>query len=136
MQLSENFTLEELIHSSTADNHHINNYPDKFAIDNLKKLATDILQPIRNKYGKPIYVNSGYRCPQLNRLLKGSTTSQHLNGSAADIDCSNNQALWNIIVNMIQSNEITVGQLINEKNLSWIHISLPMPHKQNQILNL
>lgn len=136
MKLSKNFTLEELIYSSTADARGIHNYPDNQSINNLKKLCIEILQPIRDKYGKPIYINSGYRNPALNRAMKGSQTSQHLTGSAADIDVANNKELWDVIVKMIENGEITVGQLIDEKKLSWIHISLPTPYKKNQILKL
>lgn len=136
MKLSKNFTLEELIHSSTADAKGIVNYPDNQSIKNLKKLCNDVLQPIRDKYGKPIYITSGYRNPALNRAVNGSQTSQHLTGSAADIDVANNKELWDVIVKMIENGEITVGQLIDEKKLSWIHISLPTPYKKNQILKL
>lgn len=136
MQLSKNFTLEELIHSSTANARGIYNYPSPKEIENLRKLCVTILQPIRDKWGKPIYINSGYRNPQLNRTVKGSQTSQHLTGAAADIDTNNNKALWNLIVSMIKSGEIACGQLIDEKNLAWIHISLPTPYKKNQIFKL
>lgn len=136
MKLSKNFSLEELIHSSTADARGIVNYPDNQSIQNLKKLCNDVLQPIRDKYGKPIYINSGYRNPQLNRLVGGSQSSQHLTGSAADIDTNNNRELWDVIVKMIEKGEITVGQLLDEKNLAWIHISLPTSYKKNQILKL
>lgn len=135
MKLSKNFTLEELIHSSTADAKGIRNYPDQKAQENLKKLCIDILQPIRDKYGKPIYINSGYRNPELNRVLNGSQSSQHCKGEAADIDTNNNKELWNLIVQMIKNGELTVGQLIDESNLAWIHISLPYT-KKNQILKL
>lgn len=135
MKLSKNFSLEELIHSSTADAKGIRNYPDQKAQENLKKLCIDILQPIRDKYGKPIYINSGYRNPELNRVLNGSQSSQHCKGEAADIDTNNNKELWNLIVQMIKNGELTVGQLIDESNLAWIHISLPYT-KKNQILKL
>lgn len=140
MKLSRNFSLEELTHSSTADARGIVNYPDNQSIQNLKKLCNDVLQPIRDKYGKPIYITSGYRNPALNRAVDGSQTSQHLTGSAVDIDVANNRELWDVIVSMIRSGEITVGQLIWEKGNSiapsWIHISLPTPYKKNQILKL
>lgn len=139
MKLSNNFTLEEMCYSSTANARGWQNYPDLKAQENLKKLCTDILQPIRDKYGKAIFVNSGYRNPELNRLVGGTQSSQHITGCAADIDSSDNAKLWDMIVKMIKSNEITVGQLIWEKGNSmapdWIHISLPYT-KVNQILKL
>lgn len=119
-----NFTIEELTYSKTAEEHCINNSPNEEERQNLEKLIQTILQPIRDKFGSPIKVNSGFRCKELNKLVGGSKTSQHLKGEAADITSKDNRRLWKIIVDMIKSGEISVGQLINEYNLSWIHISL------------
>lgn len=105
-------------------------------IENLRKLCVEVLQPIRDKYGKPIYINSGYRNPQLNRLVGGSQSSQHCKGQAADIDTNNNKELWNLIVDMIKKGEIVVSQLIDEKNLAWIHVALYTGNKKNHILKL
>lgn len=136
MFLSSNFTLEELITSSTAQKFRINNVPDEFHIVNLSRLCREILQPIRNRLAQPLIVTSGFRCEALNRIIGGSKTSQHLKGEAADIVCDNNKKLWNIILNMITEEEITVGQLIDEKNLRWIHISLPDSKHKNQIIKI
>lgn len=133
MKLSENFTLEELIASSTARTKKIDNTPNEQVKNNLKYLCEKVLQPIRDKYGKPIRVSSGYRCPKLNKAVGGVNTSEHQLGKAADIQCSNNKELWNLIVSMIKRGEITVGQLIDEKHLQWIHISFGT---KNQILKL
>lgn len=133
MRLSENFTLEELTSSATAHRLGISNLPSESEILNLSRLCSDILQPIRNKWGKPIIITSGYRSPGLNKAVGGVSSSQHIFGEAADIVTSNNRLLWKLIIEMIKNGEITVGQLINEKNLSWIHISLP-GHHLNQIL--
>ena len=123
MRLSDNFTLEELIYSKTAEENGVDNTPSEEIIKKLKRLCVKILQPIRDKYGDAIYVRSGYRCDELNKLVGGSKTSQHRKGEAADIVCKDNGALWEIITGMIESGEIVVGQLINEYNLSWIHVS-------------
>lgn len=136
MKLSKNFTLEELIHSSTANAKGIRNYPSPMEIENLRRLCVEVLQPIRDRYGKPIYINSGYRNPQLNRLVGGSQSSQHCRGQAADIDTNNNKELWELIVSMIRSGEIVVSQLIDERNLAWIHVALYTGNKKNQILKL
>lgn len=138
MKLSQNFSLKELTHSSTANYNKVDNTPGRLELENLKKLCHDILQPIRNKWGDSIFVNSGYRNPILNRLVGGSTTSQHILGQAVDITVgskSSNKKLFDLIVGMIERKEITVGQLISEKDYSWIHISLPYK-KVNQILHL
>ncbi|MCH5235695.1 MAG: peptidase M15 [Muribaculaceae bacterium] len=136
MNLTQNFTLEEMTASSTAKGKGIINIPDTQATESLKRLCEEILQPIRNKFGKPVKVTSGYRSDALNTAIGGSKTSQHLKGEAADIICNDNKALWNLIINMIQNQEIRVGQLIDEKNLRWIHISLPDSSHYNQILYL
>lgn len=137
-QITTNFTLNELIYSSTADRYNIDNTPSQFEYNNLVKLCKEVLQPIRNKYGEPIKVTSGYRCPELNRKLKGSSSSAHLKGLAADIDTPNNEKLFNIIISMMHKGEIDVDQLIDESNYSWIHIGLKENPKdnRNQILHL
>ena len=127
-----NFTIEELTYSKTAIDHNIDNTPGEKELKQLNKLIKSLLQPIRDAYGSPIHVNSGYRCEELNKLLKGSKTSQHMKGEAADITCENNKKLWDIINQMIKDKQITVGQLINEYDLSWIHISLG---NKNQIFS-
>lgn len=138
MKLSKNFTLNELTHSSTAKANKVDNVPDRWELDNLKKLCNEVLQPIRDKWGDSIFVNSGFRNPIVNRLVKGSTSSQHLKGEAADITVGSkkdNKKLFNMIVEMIENEEITVGQLIDEKDYTWLHISLPYK-RVNQILHL
>lgn len=136
MQVTDNFTLEELINSETARAKKINNQPNLEQQKKLIRLITDLLQPIRDKWGKPIYINSGFRCPALNKAVGGAATSQHLTGDAADITSADNRGLWKVITEMIEKGEITVGQLIDEKNLKWIHISNPDARHRNQILKL
>lgn len=138
MKLSNNFKLNELIYSSTAEVNRINNYPSPVEIDNLRALCENILQPIRDKWGSPLYVNSGYRSPILNRKVAGAPTSYHCSGNAVDIttrDTKKNKELFNMIVDMIKNNEIEVGELIDEHRYSWLHISNPIKEK-NQILHL
>lgn len=138
MKLSKNFTLSELTYSSTANANKVNNTPDRWELENLKKLCNEVLQPIRDKWDDSIFINSGFRNPIVNRLVKGSTSSQHLKGQAADITVgskSRNKKLFDMIVEMMENEEITVGQLIDEKDYSWIHISLPYK-RVNQILHL
>ena len=136
MNLSKNFTLSEMIASSTAAKRGIKNIPDKGQIENLGKLCREVLQPVRDKINCPLIVTSGFRSPVLNHIVGGSATSQHLRGEAADIVSVNNLLLWQITIKMVEMGEIEVGQLINEKNLSWRHISLPTSTHKNQILSI
>lgn len=145
MNLSKNFTLDEMLFSITATNLKIDNTPGKAELENLKKLCTEVLQPIRDKWGKPIKVTSGYRCLKLNTKVGGSKTSDHLVGAAADIKVKSgtNKKLWDLIMKMINSGEITCRQLIWEygtkQNPNWIHISVNNPqhgYKKNQIIYL
>ena len=86
MKLSENFTLEELIHSNTAERMGIDNVPkDEKVVENLRSLCLEVLQPLRDYVGAPVHINSGYRCPELNMAVDGVKNSQHCRGEAADI---------------------------------------------------
>lgn len=140
-KITKNFTLEELYVSPTANRKGINNYPP----ENVKKQLVDLaalLQKIRDKYGYPIHVNSGYRCVSLNNAVGGSKTSQHLSGQAADIVATGgrtNACLFNVIKEMMDSGELRVGQLIweygSKSEPNWVHVSLPYT-KVNNVLYL
>lgn len=139
-KITKNFTYDELIYSATANRMGIDNTPSKDEKESLIKLAKEILQPIRDKWGGPIVVTSGYRCEAVNRAVGGAKTSQHRLGQAADIKIGSkaqNKALFNLIQKMIKIGDIRVGQLIDEYGYSWIHVSLPRENKpNNQILHL
>lgn len=140
MKLSDNFTLQELTYSSTAEANNITNTPDKHQLENLTNLCNTILEPIRKKYGEAIFVTSGFRNPILNRLVGGANNSQHKEGEAADIKCNDNAKLFYLIKEMIERKEITVGQLIWEKGddkaPQWIHVSLPTDRHKNEIFKI
>lgn len=138
MKLSKNFTLEELTFSITANNHGINNTPNAEAKAALKRLAVEVLQPIREAWGQPVVVTSGYRCPKLNAAVGGVNGSQHLLGQAADIRATNpadNGKLFACIKALIQSGKIKVGQCIWEYGSHtcprWVHVSLTRVGKRN-----
>lgn len=141
MKLTKNFSLEELTFSITAYNHGIINTPNKDAKAYLKRLAVEVLQPIRDAWGQPIKITSGYRCPKLNSMVGGVKTSQHILGQAADIQAINpkdNGKLFALIGTLIKEKKIKVGQLIWEYGTKtcpkWVHVSLPTATKKNQIL--
>ena len=84
-KITKNFTLEELCHSNTAVAKGLKNIPDEKQTRNLKELAINLLQPVRDIYGKPMYINSGFRSPEVNKAVGGSPDSQHMKGEAADV---------------------------------------------------
>lgn len=140
-RLSKNFTLEELVFSVTANNQGINNTPNAEVKAALKRLAVEVLQPIRDAWGKPIVISSGYRCPKLNKAVGGVANSQHIYGQAADIKAttpSENGKLHALIKRLVKKGTIKVGQLIWEygtkTNPKWVHVSLPRTGKPNNQL--
>ncbi|EKP11793.1 D-Ala-D-Ala carboxypeptidase family metallohydrolase [Leptospira borgpetersenii] len=134
MNLSKNFTLSELTVTQTE----LPNVPDERQIANLKRLCETILEPLRETIGCPIRINSGFRSPAVNRKIKGSVTSQHMNGEAADICVPEMKALD--IVKIIARLNVPFHQLINEGTTSgatWVHVSVaPIGIKpKKEILN-
>lgn len=122
----KHFTISELTQSVTATRNGIDNTPPFGVVDNLTALVDRVLDPIRERWGRPIYVNSGYRSDALNTAVGGSKTSQHRTGEAADITAgsqADNVKLFALIMGMQTKGEITFDQLIDEKGLTWIHIS-------------
>lgn len=132
--MAEFFTKSELTRSDTARILKIDNTPTPEALAALDALMWNVLDPIRRMWGKPIIVNSGYRCPKLNAAVGGSATSQHMKGEAADItagDPAKNKELFD----MIAQSAIPFDQLIDEKNYRWIHVSY-RPNGRRNILHL
>ena len=140
MKLTNNFTLEELIKSETAEKYHLDNTPSEEGIQKLKRLAETILQPIRDELQTPIRISSGYRSPEVNAKVGGVKTSQHCLSEAVDLTLgtkNRNKILFSVIVRMIKEGKIKVGQLIDEYNYSWIHVSMPRAKKiNNQVLHI
>lgn len=115
------FTIAELIYSKEYWR-RIWNKTTPEVEQNLAALVAAVLDPLREKYGKPITVNSGYRCPDLNRAVGGVRDSQHMKGEAADISAGSkaeNKKLMKLIVSL----GLPFDQLIDEKDFAWVHIS-------------
>ena len=135
MNLSKNLTLDEVTQSPTQKRLGINNIPSPKEIANLKLLAEKIFQPIREHFGCPILISSGYRSKELNKVIGGSETSQHCKGEALDLDIDGFKL--NItnkdIFNFIKSN-LSFDQLIweygTDLNPEWIHVSYSSTGKQ------
>ena len=120
------FSINELTSSATALREGIDNRPSKCAYHLLHVLADQLLDPIRETWGQPITVSSGYRCKQLNALVGGAKYSHHILGCAADIIAGNrrdHRRLFKMIQQMQQEGRIRFTQLIWEGDGRWIHIS-------------
>ena len=131
----KHFTFNELCESGTAKTHNIDNTPNEQIKINLRNLVDNCLDVIREKYGKPITVSSGYRCPALNKVAGGVSTSQHTKGQAADLKGKTrqeNEIIFNIIKQLG-----CYDQLINEYNFSWVHVSyVDKKNNRKQILTI
>lgn len=115
------FTIEELCRSAKADAMRIDNTPPRDAVMSLETLVECVLDPLREAYGKPIIVNSGYRSVPLNKAVGGARNSQHTKGEAADITVGSkegNQWLFNYI-----RDHLDYDQLIDEYDYRWVHVS-------------
>lgn len=129
------FTIAELCRSNTADRLGIDNRCKKEHVVNLTALVDNVLDPLREWYGKPILVNSGFRCPALNKAVTGSATSQHMSGQAADIDTGDRQQN-KLLFEYIRKN-LPFDQLIDESNFAWVHVSYRADgNNRNQVLSL
>ena len=138
MQLSENLSLTEMIASESAKRNGISNQPTAEHIENMKALAQHIFQPIREHFGKPIHVSSGYRSKDLNKAIGGSQTSQHSKGQAMDIDMDGSDISNRDIFMFIKDN-LEFDQLIWEfgtkGNPDWVHVSYnPKANQRKQVL--
>lgn len=129
------FTIKELCASDTAKRSGIINEPTTEIVRNLTALANNVLDPLREAWGKPIIVNSGYRCEALNKAVGGSKTSDHMKGFAADITAgaqAENKKLFQKILEL----KLPFKQLIDEHNYAWVHISYDPNNLRHQILKL
>jgi zinc D-Ala-D-Ala carboxypeptidase len=134
MRLSKNFTLSEVTRSNTAARLGISNGPSKEHLQNVQRIITNLIQPMRDELG-PIRISSGYRSPELNRTIGGSIKSQHCKGEALDLQFWKDGIMCNKeIYNWILNSKIEFDQMINEFDYSWIHISLKKNKNRGQIL--
>ena len=162
----QHFTIQELTASATAERLAIDNTPPRAAQQMLTILVEQLLDPIRRRYGAPIIVTSGFRCPALNTAVGGVTNSHHIVGCAADIigrethpnpPCeggdsniaeltslthregrggSPNLALFHLIIQMQREGAIRFTQLIAEEGYRWLHISYVPGMLRNQVIDI
>lgn len=124
------FTIKELTKTSTG----LENIPSKVEQANLEYLVNNVLDKVREIYGKPIKVNSGFRSKLVNKKVGGASNSQHTKGEAVDITGGNkteNKMIYEIIKSLGK-----YDQLINEYDYSWIHISYKNGNNRHQELSI
>lgn len=131
MKLTKNFSLIELTSSETALRMRIDNTPSVEIIANLKALCENVMQPLRDWYGKPINITSGYRSPELNRAIKGAKNSDHMKGQAIDFTLPKED--YPKVFEWLQNN-VNFTQLIDEFGFAWIHISYDKNNLKKQTL--
>lgn len=137
MNLSPNFSLQELTKSETAMRHGMDNTPGAVEIANLTTLAGKVLQPIRDHFAKGVHVNSGFRHPDVNAKVGGSKTSDHCKGQAADIEIPGvpnaELAEWicdNLAFTQVILEFYTQGIL----DSGWVHVSYDPANLKKQSL--
>ena len=137
MKLSENFSLQELTKSQTAERKGIDNTPSAEHQENLKSLCTSILQPVRDHFGRVVTISSGYRSPELCVAIGSKTTSQHAKGEAADLEIfgvSNKELADYINENLEYDQLILEYWKESDPNSGWVHCSFSQNQKRRQYL--
>jgi zinc D-Ala-D-Ala carboxypeptidase len=133
-QLTKHFSLSELASSPTAQKHGINNTPNDAIIDNLI-IVCEGLEVIRKEAGLPIVITSGYRSPELNKLVGGSKNSHHCDGQAVDfsIPGMSIEDTFQLIKRLVKEGKLNVHQVIQEFS-QWIHLSIVYKGNKNEFL--
>jgi hypothetical protein len=129
-RISEHISFNEATRSQIATRYGIPNIPNDVQLANMKIVAKACFEPIREWYGKPLIVSSFFRSEAVNKAVKGSKTSQHVQGKAIDVDAGSKEENKKIF-DWAKSNLI-YDQLINEYDYEWVHISFDIGHNRNQ----
>jgi hypothetical protein len=126
MQLSKHLALAEVMRSETAKRKGISNMPTPEHIENFKKLAENVFEPIREHFGVPVHLSSGYRSAALNKAVGGASSSQHCKGEAIDIDMDGTTVTNKQIFEFVRDN-VNFDQMIwefgTDANPDWVHVS-------------
>ena len=125
-QLTEHFTLEEMIVSPTAKRLGLSNTPTAEHIENMRYCCEKILEPVRAKFG-PVTVNSSYRAPRVNQAVGGSKTSQHVNGQAIDFEVKgvDNKTVADWVADNLEFDQVILEFYTKgDKNSGWVHASI------------
>lgn len=127
-----------MIRSESAKRLGISNQPTEEHIENMKRFAMMVFEPIRARFDTPIYISSGYRSEKLNKAIKGSLTSQHCSGEAADIDMDGSSVITNADVFHYIKDNLEFDQLIwefgDKNNPDWVHVSYKDEGNRKEVL--
>ena len=137
MNLTKNFTLSEMTKSETALRHGMDNTPSSSEIENLRVLCENVLQKVRDHYGKGVKVNSGFRHPLVNAKVGGSTTSDHCKGFAADIEIPGvaNADLAQWIADNCEFRQLILEfYTVGVPDSGWVHVSFNPADNKKQVL--
>ena len=130
--ISKHVSYKEGIRSNTATRLDIINEPNEEQLKNMKLLAEKVFEPLREEVGGPIKVNSFFRCPELNKAIGGSKTSQHCHGQAIDIDDTfgykSNAEMYYLIKSELDFDQM-IWEFGTDKNPDWVHVSYVSPEK-------
>lgn len=133
MKISEHLELSELTRSESAKRLGVSNMPTPQHIENLKLLADNVFEPVRNHFNVPIRISSGYRSSILNKSIGGANKSQHSIGEAIDIDMDGTSIKNSEIFEFIK-NKLDFDQLINEFDFQWVHVSYSKKNRKEVLL--
>lgn len=134
----KHFKLEEFTRSATAEKFNIDNTPNDYVIYNLDKLVVNVLDPLREAFGSPIKVTSGYRSYLLNKMVGGVKNSQHMSGKAADIVpiVKSFDEFVKFVEEWIKDKEFDQCILESKGKSRWIHISYDDGHNRKKIFSI
>ncbi len=137
--ISEHITYAEAIRSSTAKRLGIDNRPPEWQLQNMIAVAEHVFEPVRNHFGKRIFVSSFYRCPEVNGRTPGSSShSQHCTGEAMDLDAHvyggmTNKDIFNYIKDNLDFDQL-IWEFGNDNEPDWVHVSFSLTHDRKQVL--
>ena len=136
--VSKNISYKEATHSTTAKRLGIDNTPNAEQMSNMRYVAENVFQPIREHFGVPIYISSFFRSEALNKAVRGSSSSTHTKGEAMDLDADvfgriNNAQIFNYIKDHLEFDQL-IWEFGTDDNPAWVHVSLSKRNNRNQIL--
>jgi zinc D-Ala-D-Ala carboxypeptidase len=138
MMVSKNISYKEATHSTTAKRLGIDNTPDAEQFSNMIYVAESVFQPVRENFDCPIYVSSFFRSEELNKAMKGSSSSTHMKGEAMDLDADvfgevTNAQIFHYIKDNLEFDQL-IWEFGTEEEAAWVHVSLSKNNNRNQIL--